>query len=105
MLYKDICYLGEMQETTNDYGDVVVEIVYSLQHVFTNTKSVGQKEFYEAQATGFKPELKLEMSVHDYNNQRFVKCNNVEYSVVRTYQKGLDIIEVTLERGVNNASS
>lgn len=101
MLYKDICYLGSMREETNDYGDVVKDIFYSNDHQFINVKSVGYREFYEAQAKGFKPELVLEMSSCSYNLEEYVLYNDVVYKVIRTYQKGLDKIELTLQRDVN----
>ena len=104
MFFKDICYLGDIKDKTNSLGDAGEEVVYSEKHVFCNQKSIGYREFYEAQATGFKPEIMLEMSSFSYAMQKYVKYNNVEYKVVRTYTKGLDKIELTLERGINGST-
>lgn len=99
--YKDICYLGDIREIENSYGDVVETVVYSSNHVFCNIKSVGYREFYEASAQGMKPEIILEMYSIEYNMQEYVLYNNVAYKVIRTYNKGVDKIEITLQRGVN----
>lgn len=90
-----------MQEIKNQYGDVEKKIIYYEQHEFVNVKSVGYREFYEAQANGFKPEIILEMSSFSYNMQEYILFNDVVYKVIKTYQKGLDSIEITLQREVN----
>ena len=100
-LYKDICYLGNMKEFKNKGGDVVKDILYYDTHEFVNVKSIGYREFYEAHASGYKPEIMLEMSSFSYNMQEYILFNNVVYKVIRTYQKGLDKIELTLQREVN----
>lgn len=103
-MHKDICYLGNAEETQNEYGDVVYSILYSSQYQFVNVKSVGYREFYEAHSTGFKPDIVIEMNVFSYTGQKYVKYNDTEYRVIRTYQKGTDKIELILERGVNVCS-
>lgn len=103
MLYKDICYLGDIKQITNEYGDIEDTITYG-DYKFTNVKSIGYREFYEAQVTGYKPEIKLELSSFDYDMQGYVKYNGIEYKVIRTYQNGLDRIELILERGINGST-
>ena len=51
----------------------------------------------------------LELMLADYNKEKYVKYDDgfgeEEYTVLRTYKKSSDRIELTLVRGVNNASS
>lgn len=101
-LFKDICYLGDIEITENAYGDSVERVIYSTNYTFINKKSVTRKEFYEAQASGYKPELLVIMSLHEYSGQEYLKIDGAEYKVIRSYTRGLDMIELTLERGIKS---
>lgn len=103
-MFSDICILGTLTETTNDIGDLIEVIVYDNE-VFCNEKSIRASEFYQAQAVGMKPEITLELMLNDYSNEKYVKYDEVEYRVLRTYKTSKERIEITLIRGVNNASS
>ena len=58
-----------------------------LREVFCGVRSIGMKEFYSANSTDYRPELKLVLA--DYNGQR--------YRILRTYRAGQEL-ELTLER-------
>lgn len=85
--------------TQNEIGDIIDNKSYT--EVFGKKKSIKQNEFYQAQASGFKPELKFEINSFEYNNEKFVRYNNKEYRVIRTYEVSLDKIEITLEGDIN----
>ena len=85
--------------TQNEVGDVIDDKSYT--EVFGKEKSIKQSEFYQAQASGFKPELKFEINSFEYNNEKYVRYNNKEYRVIRTYKVSLDKIEITLEGDIN----
>lgn len=99
-MWSDICYLGETKEFTNEYGDNIEEVEYD-DYIFCNTLAIGMREFYQAQATGLKPEVKIEIKKIEYNNERYVKFEDEEYTVIRTYPANSEDIELTLTRGVN----
>lgn len=71
------------------------------REIFAKLKSIGQSEFYQAQATGLKPELKFEIADYlDYQNEKELIHKDIKYQVLRTYRKG-KAIEITVYGGVN----
>lgn len=103
-MWSDICQLGVYVTTKNSIGDTIKTISYSGE-IFCNEKSIKQSEFYQAQATGLKPEITLELMLCDYNKEKYVKYDEEEYTVLRTYKTSTERIELTLIRGVNNATT
>ena len=103
-MWSDICYLGELKISTDDIGDSIACIEYK-QEIFCNEKSIKLSEFYQAQAVGMKPELTLELMAVDYSKEKYIKYNDEEYRVLRTYKTTRDKIEVTLVKGVNDGDS
>lgn len=92
-------------ESVNQYGDIVP--VETQRTVFGNEESVGMKEFYQAQATGFKPEVKVTLTNWlDYQGEHRIKYTpfgfdkEISFKIIRTYRKG-EALELTLEREVD----
>lgn len=75
-------------------------ISFEETKVFCNVKSVGMSEFYQAQVAGFKPELKIE--VKQYNGCDHFKLNDKLYKIIRTFNKGGDVTELTLTSSLND---
>lgn len=94
------CFLGNLNKIENDIGDIVETVIYS-DYIFCNEKSVKSSEFYQAHSVGLKPEVVLEIKLADYNKEKFIKYENEEYTVLRTYKTSTENIELTLTRGVN----
>lgn len=70
----------------------------SRREVLCGLRSVGHVEFYEAQATDYKPELKFVLADYfDYNNETLVKYGADLYRVIRTYRVGHEL-EITVGR-------
>ena len=103
-MWNDIAYLGHVEVVENQCGDIYDTMVYS-QLVYCNKKSIRQSEFYQAQAVGLKPTLILELLLSDYDGQEYVKFNEEEYSVLRTYETSKERIELTLTKGVNHGNA
>lgn len=103
-MWSDVCKLGTLKTIENDIGDIVNSIKYG-EDIFCNEKSVRYSEFYQAQAVGMKPELVLEIKQVDYNKENYVKYDEEVYRVLRTYKTSSENIELTLIRGVEDASS
>jgi len=104
-MYNDIIKLVKKTLTgTDEYGDPV--FVLTERVVFAEAKSIGQQEFYQAQATGLKPELKFVIAdYYDYQGESFLKHKDhtgveQEYSIIRTYRNG-NSLEITCKRGVD----
>lgn len=86
---------------TDELGDPVS--IPTRREVFARVFSVGQAEFYQAQAVGLKPEIKFVLSDYlDYEGEQVIIHNGERLRVLRTYRKGLEL-EVTAYREVNMA--
>ena len=68
------------------------------KEVFCTLKSIGASEFYQAQATDLKPELKFVLEDFlDYDGEVHVEHEGTLYRVIRTYRAGLQL-ELTVTR-------
>lgn len=80
----------------NDLITLVTET--TRRDVFCGLRSVGQTEFYQAQATDYRPELKFVLADYlDYQGETYVKYGGELYSVVRTYRDG-QALEIVVGR-------
>ena len=69
-----------------------------LREVFCGVRSIGMKEFYSANSTDYRPELKLVLADYlDYNDETLADYNGQRYRILRTYRAGQEL-ELTLER-------
>lgn len=97
-MYDDVIYLISTQRTKNKVGDLIKERIQTMR--FAKIKSIGQSEFYQAQAQGMKPEIKFVLADYlDYDNQEEVVYNNFVYKVLRTYRQGNEM-EIVCYGGV-----
>lgn len=95
----DVITLLAKTTTVNAAGDVISITV--SKDVFAEVSSISQSEFYQAQASGLKPEIKFILSDYrNYNNQKTLIYNSETYTVLRTYRKN-NQLEITAYRGVN----
>lgn len=108
-MYNEVITLVDEIKTVDDYGDMTV--TEDTKQVFAGVKSVGQKEFYEAQALGLAPEIKIVLSDYlDYNGQKVIRYQGfgesspTDYRVIRTYRNGTEL-EITVTRGIENVST
>lgn len=102
----NVIYLVKYKETSlvDEYGDIVLE--EERTKCYAEIKSIGQKEFYQAQTAGLNPEIKFVMtSSRDYAGQMEVIYNNVRYKVLKTYIPADDSIEITCYGGVRENAS
>lgn len=90
--------------SVNEYGDR--QRTLSEREVFAELKSVGQTEFYQAHATGMKPELKFILPDYlEYNGEKLLKYRGYgaeeerTYNVIRTFKNGNEL-EITCAKGV-----
>ena len=107
MYDQSITLLKEI-ETTDEYGDAVK--TYEETSIFAQIKSISQTEFYQAQAVGFRPELKFVIAdFYDYQGQQLIKYTPFGekeqiYTVIRTYRKDMTL-EIVCRRGIEDVSS
>ena len=65
--------------------------------VFCAVRSVGLREFYQASATDYHPEIKFVLADYlDYNGETLAQHNGQFYRIIRTYRTGQEL-ELTAE--------
>ena len=101
-MYNDVLYLGDERITIDDIGNQIQSIEYG-DYKFCEVKSVTRTEFYNASQSGYKPEIVFVLpDYYDYNNEHFVKYNDVEYQIIRTYRTGTEIELIAQRYGEDN---
>lgn len=103
MMWRDVINLVSQVTSENDMGDAIT--VETKRQVFANKKSIRQSEFYQAQANGLKPELMFEIRFADYSEEKKIEYDNKTYSVIRTYTKNDETIELICEGVVNRGDA
>ena len=98
---NEILILITVTHHVDEYGDLVTSETF--REVFAKLSSIGQKEFYQAQAIGLQPELKFVLADYlDYQGETLVEHEGQRYRVLRTYRAGQEL-ELTVYREVNPA--
>lgn len=70
----------------------------SRRDILCKLRSVGHTEFYEANSSGYSPELKFVIADYlDYEGETLVKYGEQYYRVIRTYRIGTEL-ELTVGR-------
>jgi SPP1 family predicted phage head-tail adaptor len=95
MLFNQVIELITLTKAQNSIGNTTETKVY--REIFADKQSVRQSEFYQASATGLKPEIMFEIRSEEYNNEETMRYNSKEYRIIRTYDKGNDLIELICE--------
>lgn len=70
--------------------------------ILCDRKSATRGEYYQAAAAGLKPEEVFVAHAYEYGGQKLVRFDGILYSVIRTYQVGIEEIELTCERKGGN---
>lgn len=98
---NEVLTLIKRTQAADDYGDLVT--TETARDVFARLGSIGQKEFYQAQALGFQAEIKFVLADYwDYDFESVVQHNDQRYRVLRTYRTGQEL-ELICYREVNPA--
>ena len=101
------CVLGKKIESEDEAGNLTSSIDWSRDLTFCELQSISYKEFYQAQSTGFKPEMNLKVSSWDYSNEEYIRYEDEDYTIIKTYQirDNPDEILLTCARGISNVGS
>lgn len=87
----------------DDHGNQINDV--EVNPVFAELMSVSGKEFYEAAAQGFKPEVKFKLADFlDYDDEQLLEYEGEAYTILRTYRKGREL-EITCGKGVQDGSA
>ena len=102
-MFDSVITLMKETNTINEYGDTVQ--TFTKRTVFAEVKSIGQSEFYQAEAVGLKPEIKFVIAdFADYQNEKQLKYTPFGgteeiYTVLRTYRNKINL-EIVCARGI-----
>ena len=102
MFFRETIQLVSVTATVNSIGNAVD--AETLTTVFADKQSIRQSEYYQAYATGLRPELMFVIRSVDYNNQPKLKWNNKYYNIIRTFDKDGELIELICEGIVGTES-
>lgn len=102
-MYHESIKLIKTVQQPDETGELIS--IATEREIFAKIVSLGQQEFYQAQANGLKPELKFEIADYlDYENEKKLIHEGIEYDVLRTFRKGR-MLEITVYGGVNHGTS
>lgn len=93
-------YLVQETKSKDSTGQTITQKTFVLRTGIE--KSVYQKEFFQAEQAGIRPQGIVEISAFDYANEAFLKIGTQEYLIYRTYRKGTDRIELYYCERVGN---
>ena len=101
MLYTS-CKLRKVTAEYNEYGAETGEKIVETEIPIIRVEKVKMTEFYKANEQGYRPELRLVISVLNYNDEQEVEYGGVIYSIIRT-EVGIDEMIIIGERKLKNA--
>ena len=95
------CKLLSTQIKEDSIG-VQKEEVTELEIPIIKVEDIYANEFYEANEQGYKPSLRLRISVLNYDNQSELIYMNKIYTIIRTQEITADELILVCERKVKN---
>lgn len=103
-MFDSVITLKKETNTVNEYGDTVQ--TFTERTIFAEVKSIGQTEFYQAQAVGLKPEIKFVIAdFADYQGEKILSYKPFgasmaeDYTILRTYRTKINL-EIVCKRGI-----
>lgn len=103
-MYNDVITLVKQTYTTDELGDLIES--REDRQVFADCRSISASEFYQAQAAGYKPEIKFVLADFlEYQGEQMLKyasygAEEEEYTVIRTYRNNNEL-EIVCNKGVD----
>lgn len=96
----EIKLVRKNENIVDDWGNPVENTEEWI--VFAERMSVTSAEFYRASNQGLKPNFVFEIYEDEFRDADLVIYEGIEYSIIRTYQRTLDKLELICERKVTN---
>lgn len=97
---EDLTLIGVTQYVADEYGNQIP--TSSERVVQASKKEISSSEFYAAAQSGIKPEVEMIIHTFEYEGELNAEYNGTQYSVIRTYQRNADEIELYLQRKVSD---
>lgn len=97
MIYTTPINLISVVQSQDSVGNVIE--TETSRSVYVRKKSVGVKEFYNADISGWRAEAEFDIFKTDYNGEKYVEHDGQKMMVIRTIDKdGLYMVLVCGER-------
>lgn len=105
----EILTLIKRADSIDESGKLILDdsgkpvVIETSREVFCSIRSIGMREFYQANATDFHPEIKFVLADYlDYQGETLAKYEGDKapagvYWILRTYRTGL-ALELTAEK-------
>lgn len=90
-------YLYQKRLDKDNIGQEL-ETITKREVPIIKVEDIYSNEFYEANAQGYKPSLRLRMSELNYDNEQELEYRGIVYNVVRTQTPNIDEIILICER-------
>ena len=90
------------RDIVSDSIGVQKEQITEIEVPLIRVEDVYSNEFYEAEAQGHKPELRIRTSTLNYNNEPELDYMGVTYSVIRAQNTTVDEVVLVCERKIGN---
>jgi len=99
MLYDNELTLIDQAYTDDNVDEVGNQIpTESETVVLCGVKSIGRAEFYNAAATGLRPEIIFVVHGYEYDGEGVVVFEGKRYSVMRSYAVDFEEVELTCKK-------
>lgn len=95
------CKLLSTTLITDEIG-VQKEVQKESEIPLIAVEDVYANEFYEANQQGYKPSLRLRISILNYNNEKELIYMNTIYTIIRTQEITADEMVLICERKIKN---
>lgn len=94
MYFSESVTLQKITLTADSFGGLTVETPADTA-AFADKKSVARTEFYSSSMAGIKLDAMFQIHAEDFNNQTRLVYGTTTYDIVRAYQKGEGIVELS----------
>lgn len=91
----DVCELISITTTKDEIGQFIEEETPYL--VFCSKLSITRAEFNAAGQLGHKPEMMLIVDADTYQNERYLRYENKQYIIYKTFQRVDGLMELYCE--------
>ena len=92
---EEVILIGVRPGQSADFEPVPLD---TERTVIARVKAVKRSEFYEAQNSGYHPDITLELWADEYQNEQRLRMGDIEYTVIRSYMMNNFRVELVCQQ-------
>lgn len=96
------CKLLSTTFEKNEKGVLIPKEKKETEIPIIKVEDIYANEFYKANQLGYKPSLRLVISILNYNQEEELEYMNVTYKIIRIQEKNADELILICERKLKN---